>query len=142
VSDSDVSTADRLAIQELLARYNTAFDLGRVADWVDTFTPDGEFRNRQGGVWKGTEQLRLFATSFASREDPARNHQHWVNNIILTPTADGLSLFCYGMILTVAGGAPAIRTMTAYSDDVRLVGAQWRFAKREVLGWPVASLLP
>jgi hypothetical protein len=137
---TDVSLADRIAVEALLAEYAFAFDQGRPDEWAATFTPDGEFRNRAGDVVRGTAELRAFAASFAATDDVTRTNQHWTTNIMLTPLdADRMSLRCYGMIVTVAEGEPRIRSITGYDDEVRRVGGRWRFSRRAVAGWPMRS---
>lgn len=132
--------ADRIEIQDLLAAYAFAFDCGRPDEWAATFTPDGEFHNRSGEVFKGTEQLRAFAASFAAPDDITRTNQHWTTNVTLTPLDDNrMALRCYGMIITTtADGTPRIRSMTGYDDEVRRIGGRWRFARRRVAGWPMS----
>ena len=41
-----LSVEDRLAIQELIARYNHAIDGGDPDGWAATFAPDGTFESR------------------------------------------------------------------------------------------------
>ncbi len=135
---TEPTVADRIAIQDLLAAYAFAFDCGRPDEWAATFTPDGEFHNRAGEVFKGTGQLRAFAASFAAPDDSARTSQHWTTNVVLTPVNDNrIALRCYGMILTTADGAPRIRSITGYDDEVRRIGGRWLFARRRVVGWPM-----
>jgi 3-phenylpropionate/cinnamic acid dioxygenase small subunit len=43
-----VDVADRLAIEDLYARYCVALDTGDEEGWVATFTEDGEFYGRGG----------------------------------------------------------------------------------------------
>lgn len=53
----------RFEIMELTARYNEAWDEGRVEDWVATFTPDGEFVMKGVPQTKGQQALRGMITA-------------------------------------------------------------------------------
>ena len=48
----------RFEIMELTARYNEAWDDGRVEEWIATFTPDGEFIMKGVPETKGPAALR------------------------------------------------------------------------------------
>jgi len=132
---SDVSLADRFEIAELLARYSRSIDSGAADEWAGLFTTDGEFRNRRGDSWVGTERLREFAVEYAA--DPRyKASAHWTNNVILEPLGEDIRLFCHGMILQTVGDSTVIRSMSAYDDLIRKERGGWRFARRHVQPWP------
>lgn len=131
-----LTVSDRLAIHELVARYNRAIDSGAVDEWVALFTDDGEFQNRDGERWSGRLRLRAFASQYAA-DLSRRGSEHWVNNIILEPTAgDDVSLFCHGMIVRPTDQGIEIVRMSSYDDIVRWSAGAWRFARRRVRAWP------
>ena len=120
-----LSLEDRLDIQELAARYNTAIDGGDAEGWAATFTSDGTFESG-GRTHQGTEALTAFAKGFAERMAGAR---HWNNNMIIEGDGDAASLRCY--LLLVRGGQ--VVTSARYEDTLRKVDGQWRFASRRVV---------
>lgn len=64
---AELSTADRLEIEQLYAKYNHAIDFGDGDAWAATFTADGSFdRGRGAPPFVGTEALANLAIEFAS----------------------------------------------------------------------------
>ncbi len=125
-----LSLADRLDIQELLARYNHAIDSGDAAAWAATFTADGTFTSG-GRTHAGSEALRAFATDFAGRLPGSR---HWNDNLIIEGAGDEATARCYLQLLKTGGGEPATLVTTArYEDTLRRVAGAWRFASRTVV---------
>src|SRR5689334_4563207 len=91
VMSTSFSTADRLEIHELTARYAWSLDTGDVEDFVDCFCRDGELvwdAFETEGRWRGAAALRGFIGYFLQRPESA-GRQHHVSNLIVTPTADG-----------------------------------------------------
>ena len=120
-----LSLEDRLAIQDLAARYNVAIDSGDAEAWAATFTPDGSFESG-GRTHQGTEALTAFAKGFAERMAGAR---HWNNNILVEGEGDQASLHCY--LLLMRGGQ--VVTSGRYEDTLRRVDGRWLFASRRVV---------
>ena len=120
-----LSVEDRLAIQELIARYNHAIDGGDADDWAATFAPDGTFESR-GEVHAGTEQLATFARGFQQRLPGAR---HWNNNLVIDGDGDQATTTCYLQLWREGQLASEGR----YVDTLRKIDGQWRFASRKVV---------
>lgn len=120
-----LTTDDRIAIQDLAARYNTAIDAGNADAWAATFTPDGTFES-SGRTHQGTEALAAFAKGFAERMAGAR---HWNNNLVIDGDGDQATLGCY--LLLWRGGQ--IVSSARYEDTLRRVNGEWRFASRRVV---------
>ncbi|MCA9847355.1 MAG: nuclear transport factor 2 family protein [Dehalococcoidia bacterium] len=116
---------DRLAIQELIARYNHAIDGGDPDGWAATFAPDGTFESR-GEVHAGTEQLATFARGFQQRLPGAR---HWNNNLVIDGDGDQATTTCYLQLWREGQLASEGR----YVDTLRKIDGQWRFASRKVV---------
>jgi uncharacterized protein (TIGR02246 family) len=120
-----LTTDDRLAIQDLAARYNTAIDSGNGDAWAATFTPDGTFESG-GRTHQGTDALAAFAKGFAERMAGTR---HWNNNLLIEGDGDQATLGCY--LLLMKGGQ--VVTSARYEDTLRRVDGAWRFASRRVV---------
>lgn len=120
-----LTIADRLDIQDLAARYNTAIDGGDAEAWTATFTSDGTFESG-GRTHQGAEALTAFATNFAERMAGAR---HWNNNMVIEGDGDQATLACYLMLMR--GGQ--VVTTARYEDTLRREDGQWRFASRRVV---------
>ncbi len=125
-----LSIADRIEIQDLLARYNHAIDSADAAAWAATYTPDGSFTSG-GRTRTGTAELEAFAADFAARMPGSR---HWVNNVLIDGEGDEASISCYLQLLKTGGGEPATLVTTArYQDTLRRVEGAWRFTSRTVV---------
>lgn len=125
-----LSVADRLDIQELLARYNHAIDSGDAAGWAATFAAGGTFTS-SGRTHTGTQALQAFAADFATRLPGSR---HWNNNVVIEGDGDQATTRCYLQLLKTGGSEPATLVTTAkYEDSLRRVNGAWRFASRTVV---------
>lgn len=120
-----LTVEDRLAIQELLARYNHAIDGGDPEGWAATFAPDGTFESR-GEVHTGTEQLATFARGFQQRLPGAR---HWNNNLVIDGDGEQATTTCYLQLWREGQLASEGR----YVDTLRKIDGQWRFTSRKVV---------
>lgn len=116
---------DRVAIQDLVARYNHAIDLGAAEDWAATFTSDGTFESR-GEVHAGADALLAFARGFKERMAGAR---HWNNNLLIEGDGDEARATCY---LQLWRGGELISKGT-YVDTLRRLDGAWRFTSRRVV---------
>jgi len=125
-----LTIADRIEIQDLLARYNHAIDSAEAAAWAAAYTDDGTF-NSGGRTRTGTAELEAFAADFAARMPGSR---HWVNDVLIDGDGGIASMSCYLQLLKTGGGEPATLVTTArYQDTLRHVDGAWRFASRTVV---------
>jgi uncharacterized protein (TIGR02246 family) len=132
-----ITAADRVEIQELIARYNRAIDTaGHAKEWAETFAPDGEFIGVVGH-FRGRAELEQFARSYW--EDPKyeefRTGQHWVNNIIVDPDPEGddrAIVFAHQLMIRPQGPVGEINLMAWYDDRVAKIDGRWLFTRRKV----------
>jgi hypothetical protein len=129
-----VDVADRLAIEDLYARYCVALDTGDEEGWVATFTEDGEFYGRAPArARKGL--VEYHRKRMAARDtEPYTNPQHWNANLILQGEAPEVRGFAYVMRIAKmrSDGSIQIVTAGAYRDLIRKVDGRWLFARRQV----------
>ena len=118
-----LSSADKLEIQELIARYNHAVDSGDTAAYAATFTEDGSFGGSRDVV-EGRENL----ASMAARAGGGR---HWTANHIIEGSGDAATLRCYVMVTRTQDGTQ-INSTGLYTDELRKVDGAWLFSKRRV----------
>jgi uncharacterized protein (TIGR02246 family) len=130
-----ITAADRVEIQELIARYNRAIDTGRADDWAACFVPDGEFEGVVGR-FRGRDELAAFVREYwtSAKYEEFRIGQHWVNNVIVDEAGeDEATVFAHQlMIRPGADGVGVINLMAWYDDRVRKVDGRWLFVKRKV----------
>lgn len=135
-----ITTADRLEIDELAARYNLAIDLGDPAGWVACFSPDGELAigevgpwaaanfGLEQGRWRGPRELLAFATAVTS----GRRFRHWSHNRVLTAASDGIESVSYMNVYYL--DQPAGQQLATGIMRDRLIQGDggWRFARRHI----------
>lgn len=133
-----LSAADKIEIQELVARYNRAIDSGDVEGWVETFVPDGVFEGLVVPTFRGHDELRAFATAFWTEPEYAewRGAQHWTINMIIDGEGDSATLFAYHIMFKPDGAGSDPALMCAYDDELVRVDGGWRFSRRRVVEFP------
>ncbi len=122
-------------IRQLLARYNTAIDLGDAAGWAACFTPDGVFEcsglpegSPFGGRYEGPEVLRDYATMHHTvSKGRAR---HWNANMLIEGDGTTATMLCY--LLALSSGSRIAGSTGIYRDELRKIDGQWRFAARHI----------
>ena len=133
-----LSTADQLAIRDVVARYSWAIDTGDVDDFVTCFASDGVLEWDAFDVplrWQGSKALRHFATYLRDQPSTA-GRQHHVTNVILEPSKDGASGRAYVAVALRQGDGPhLLNVMGWYEDIFRREGGEWRLAKRIIHDW-------
>ncbi len=136
-----LTTANRLEIQELGARYTHAIDFGHPQAWADCFTADGCFISPQGRH-DGRDALVNFAAASAASAISAR---HWTNNWVIDGDGDGdgdhASASCYLNLINANPGTPGRHAAQAagasivtglYRDRLRRTDGTWKFVERAV----------
>jgi uncharacterized protein (TIGR02246 family) len=131
-----MSTAleDRLALQELAARYARAVDRRDYAAFVALFTPDGvlcgpgyEMKAR-AEIERGIRLIEQYETT-----------QHCVHNQLVELRGDAASgeTYCVARhVYTREGVKRKLDMGVRYQDQYRREAGAWRFARRElVLDW-------
>jgi uncharacterized protein (TIGR02246 family) len=120
---------DKLAIQELVAAYNWAWDHG---DWdgvVACFTPDGIFVDAAGGEHAGADAIRRFAEGSPGAFGAMRHitSSHHVTHL----GEDRARHRCYMVFLSHPEGERTLDT-AEYEDELVRVDGAWRFVRRVV----------
>jgi hypothetical protein len=135
---SAFSSSDRLEIHELTARYAWSLDTGDEAAFVDCFCHDGEliwdvFETE--GRWRGAAALRRFIGYFRQRPESA-GRQHYVSNLVVTPTATGAHARSYvAVAMRSAEGPHLLNVMGHYADELAQENGRWRFSRRYIRDW-------
>ena len=124
-----VSFEDRVAIQDLFARYSQALDMGNHVELVNNvFAPNGTFHDPSLCL-VGSEELRKGLTGHASH---VKTSQHWPNNVVITEMSaagDRAKTHTYVLIAHVSRGVSTIGT---YTDTLVKIDGRWRILNREV----------
>lgn len=121
---------DKLAIQELLARYNFAINFGDVEGWANCFTEDGIFEC-PFGIFKGYAALRKYVSD-RTAERQGLPLRHMNTNIIIDVQGDHASARCYLLLMQAAPEGLKLLTTGVYQDELRKIKGSWRFSHRNV----------
>lgn len=131
-----LEVADRLAIRELIARYNHALDYTRDTDeWVGTFLPDGLFVLGRGERHDGEAELRsYFEAGTESRKTARGRILHWVENLLIHPKSSEHETRATSDLLLIAVVPEGTRVdRTGHYEDVLCKSeGRWRFRERRV----------
>ena len=122
---------DRLAIRELVARYDRAIDDGDAVAWAACFTEDGVW---DAGPLKVEGRVALEAFARGLPDNPAfaafRGSRHACANFEIEGAGDEVRLRCDNLMLRPVEGGVTAFWAADYDDRVRRVGGQWLFASR------------
>lgn len=118
---------DKVAITELIYRYQLYIDSHDAALWATTFTEDGEYETPFGHA-KGTEQL-VGAINSWHTSGITKGKRHMIGPIQIDVAGDEASAYSYYWIAE-AETAPGIVATGTYTDQLRKVGGEWKLARR------------
>jgi uncharacterized protein (TIGR02246 family) len=128
------SVEDRLALQELAARYARAVDRREYATFAALFTADGVLCG-PGYAMSGRAEIERGIAGIEQYEAT----QHCVHNQLLEVAGDDASgeTYCVARhVYTRAGVKRKLDMGVRYQDRYRREGGGWRIARRElVLDW-------
>ena len=131
-----LSVEDRLAIQELYARYCWAIDTGDPDALVATYTSDGAFEPPTGQVIAGHEALRTWAIARAAfrKTEATTNGQHWSTNLVAEGDGVRAKARCYFMRIAQKGDPMSVIFDVSgwQSDELRKIDGAWKFQSRKV----------
>jgi uncharacterized protein (TIGR02246 family) len=120
------TTDDIVAIQQLLARLNTAVDSGNGEAYAAAFTEDGEAVNGERTT-KGRDALASLAAGVAASVPGLR---HWVNNHAIDINGDRATATVY--VTALIGGSKAkVVTTGRYAEELVRTPDGWRYSRRE-----------
>jgi len=126
-----LTVEDRLAIQELHARYAYAFDGADAEAWVAVFAADGRFAPPGLEPVIGHAALREFVTA---RSQEAPGMRHLIVNITVEAEGDHARGKAYFLALRIGGdGQFRMRNFGRYDDVFVRVDGGWRIASRDVV---------
>ena len=121
------TTDDVTAIQQLLARLNTAVDSGNGEAYAAGFTEDGEAVNG-ARVTKGREALAALAATVASNVPGIR---HWVNNHAIDVDGDRATAYTNWTFVTRdQNDMPVWQMLGHYIDEIVRTPDGWKFRRR------------
>lgn len=128
----ELSVADRLDLQDLIARYSLARDDKRFDDLLTYFAPDGEFE-RIGKVVSGIDAVRAFFLGSADRYDFTNHvtHSQVLDTQPSPPDRPHVKGVVSGHAELVLRGEVHFAAYRYYDDYVKDAG-RWLFQRRSL----------
>lgn len=123
---------DKLAIEELISRYNQSLDLGDYATWVACWTEDAVL-DGIGQLLHGKAQIQAFADAY---EDSTRSKlvglKHFTVNVLSRIDGDRAQSSAYLQLVKTTDKGVKIIFTGRYEDELRREDGQWRFSRRRL----------
>lgn len=125
---SRLSTADRVDIMDLLARYARCLDSGDLDGYVNNFAPDGVLF----GSHVGHGQIREYVEQVMRRRagDPQRR-MHFVGFPVIEGNAGQVTVHSYLLWLQLGAASP-ISAAAEYVDECIKLNGRWLFKTRAI----------
>lgn len=126
----DLSTADRLAVAEVLALYSHCIDRGRWDDFAALFTDDCRLDLSQVmGLYEGADGIKRFCDTMRSLPIVMR---HFVTNVVIRGDGDRAQVESYVLAITGPEGGPSSQMPGFYDDEIVRQGGGWRIRSRRL----------
>lgn len=125
-----VNSSDYFEIQQLTHRYAVHIDMFQIDEWVDVFTPDAFFDEREfgNGLFVGHDEIRAYGQSLAAT---VKYVTHLMANLIIRDVTDTTaSGIVFALIEAEMKSGERERTQCRYEDEFVKVNGQWKIARR------------
>ncbi len=135
---AELSIADRLALQDLIAAYSWALDTGDVDGLVACFTADARMVEEvfeDPDIWEGHDGIRALAEHYRNAPGfPGR--QHHVTQVQYIPEDDGgVKMRGFAFVTECEGEPPYLLRFAGWYDDHAIRDTDGRFRTRTVRLW-------
>jgi ketosteroid isomerase-like protein len=133
-----LTTEDRIAINDLLARYAWALDTGDVDAFVACFTPTAvviEEVFEEPDRWEGADGIRALAEHF--RNSPGfPGRQHHVSQLLVEGDGERCLVRAFALVSECRGEPPYVVRFAGYYDDQLVKSSgRWLFQQRIIRLW-------
>ena len=118
---------DRLAIRDLFARQNLAYDRREPQKTAAMFTEDGVLELTGSDLtFRGRDAIERYMARLL--EVTGDDFRHWTNSLVIEGDGDAASVECYIAAFGMRDGA--LRLAGRYFDALRKVNGEWLFEHR------------
>ena len=124
---------DKLAIEELIARYNYSIDGGDYETWVDCWSDDAVL-DGVGQYRVGIEAIRAFANSYEqNHRSKTPGLRHFTVNIVSDINGDEATSRSYLQLTRTGTKGVQIIFTGRYEDVLIKRNGEWRFRGRKFI---------
>ena len=142
---TDLTVEDRVAIQELLARYCRFFDAGFVDAFVACFASDCtivEERMEDEVYWHGHDGVRRLLAHYHGTPSLA-GRRHHVGRVVMEREGQSVAVKSFSLVTECHGEPPnQLQFAGFYLDDVVKRETRWVFKTRVIRRWDTEALKP
>ena len=129
-SSTIITVADKIIIQELIAKHNIAFDNKNIDEWTDTWTDDGVWSTPFGEA-KGKTELKNMINQVTN--EFASGKRHLSTNILIEDAPNNMTTAKSYLIVTEAKKTPEVVASGAYIDTLKKdANSKWKFVQRRL----------
>lgn len=121
-------TSDKVAITELIHRYQLYIDSHDAALWAGTFTADGIYET-PFGTSQGTEQL-IEAINQWHSSGVTLSKRHMIGPIVIDVDGDTATATSYYWVAEIEAAPQVVATGT-YTDRLKKAHGEWKLAYRK-----------
>ncbi len=127
---STITVADKIIIQELIAKHNIALDNKNIDEWTDTWTDDGVWSTPFGEA-KGKTELKNMINQVTN--EFASGKRHLSTNIIIEDAPNNMASAQSYLIVTEAKKTPEVVASGTYIDTLKKdANGKWKFLQRRL----------
>ncbi len=119
--------ADKLAIAQLVYRFENAFDAGDLEGHMATWAEEMRFESPFGN-YQDRQAYREWVRQFMEQTKAMGGTRHLINNAEIEVDGDQATMFCYLTILNQQ--KRSIIATTTCQDSLRRLNGQWKFTRR------------
>ena len=125
-----ISAADKINIQELIAKYNQALDNKAIEEWTNTWSDDGVWSTPFGEA-KGKTELKNIASQITN--EFASGKRHVSTNIIIENGINNTASAQSYLIVIEAKRTPEVVATGTYIDTLKKdANNKWKFVHRRL----------
>jgi ketosteroid isomerase-like protein len=129
-SSTIITVADKIIIQELIAKHNIALDTKNIDEWTNAWTDDGVWSTPFGEA-KGKTELKNMINQVTN--EFASGKRHLSTNIIIEDAPDNMTIANSYLIVTEAKKTPEVVASGAYIDTLKKdANGKWKFVQRRL----------
>ena len=129
-TSSTITIADKIIIQELIAKHNIALDNKNIDEWTNSWTDDGIWSTTFGEA-KGKTELKNLINQVTN--EFASGKRHLSTNIIIEGAPNNTASAQSYLIVTEAKKTPEVVASGTYTDTLKKdASGKWKFLQRKL----------
>jgi ketosteroid isomerase-like protein len=129
-TSSTITVADKIIIQELIAKHNIALDTKNIDEWTNAWSDDGVWSTPFGEA-KGKTELKNLVNQITN--EFASGKRHLSTNIIIEDAPNNMAGAQSYLIVTEAQKTPEVVASGIYIDTLKKdANGKWKFVQRRL----------